>query len=836
MFAGARALPASDRQAYVSAACVGNEALRQEVESLLAWDERAKSFLESPAVVRDDATSVTRSLEGQRIGPYQIASRIGAGGMGEVYQARDITLNRLVAIKVLLPVIADDPDRLARFRREAQVLASLNHPHIAQIHGFEDADGVRALVLELIEGPTLADRIVSGAIPINEALAIASQIADALEAAHEQGIIHRDLKPANIKVRDDGTVKVLDFGLAISLGLPSSAGVDVMQSPTLSAHATETGLILGTAAYMSPEQARGRAVDRRADLWAFGCVLYEMLTRQRAFGGDSPTDVLAAIVATEPDWTKLPAETPAAIHTLLRRCLEKNRARRLDSAVAARLEIDDALATPTAHTAVDFERLRSPATAAAPSGSASLRRRQRRWTVLAGVAAVAALVVAGGFWRLWQQDYFWQNPLAGATVERLTDFEGEEFDAAISPDGKFTVFLSDRDGPINALLSQIGSNAFVPINKGHSLAYNATIRYTGFSGDGANVWYQKLGGWQGTNQLWLAPAVGGAPRLFVERGMNPTWSPDGKRLAYHTNDPGDPIFIADRNGSNPKRIFGAQPGVHCHHLTWSPDGRFIYFVSGIPQTEEMDIWRIPLTQTEKAVTPERITSHNARVEYPSWLDSRTLIYSATAEDGSGQWLYAIDVERRIPHRVSSGISEQYLSVAVSEAEPRRVVTTIAIPTASLWTVPIKDGVQTDAAVTRVAVRNTRALGPRFGPGYLTFLSSKGGANGLWKLEGEAILELWRGDQGGVVAPPAISPDGRLICFSYRKQGTAGLYVMNSDGTNVRTLVDSFDVRGAASWSPDGAWVAVAANQGDGTRLFKVPVGGGRPSGCLTRLP
>jgi serine/threonine protein kinase/Tol biopolymer transport system component len=836
VFAAARALPASDRQAYLSAACAGDEALRQEVESLLASDERAKSFLEAPAVVRGDDSRVTRSLEGQRVGPYRIASRIGAGGMGEVYQARDTTLDRQVAIKVLLPAVASDPDRLARFRREARVLASLNHPHIAQIHGFEDADGVHALVMELVEGPTLADRIVSGAIPINEALAIASQIADALEAAHEQGIIHRDLKPANIKVREDGTVKVLDFGLAKGLDAPSSAGVDVMQSPTLSAHATETGLILGTAAYMSPEQARGKAVDRRADLWAFGCVLYEMLTRQRAFAGDNPTDVLAAVVATEPHWTRLPAETPAAIRTLLRRCLEKNRARRLDSAIAARLEIDDALATWVPQTVVDSEQIQSLGTAAAPSDRASLRRRQRQWTMLAGVAAVAALVAVGGFWRLWQQDYFWQNPLANATAERLTDFEGDEFDAAISPDGKFTVFLSDRDGPINAWLSQIGSGEFVIINKGHSLNYGGFIRYTGFSGDGAQVWFQQSGGLLGKGVLWLAPAVGGAPRPFVERGIHPTWSPDGKSLAYHTNDPGDPIFIADRNGNNPRRIFGAQPGVHGHYPTWSPDGRFIYFVRGIPQTEEMDIWRLRVSQTETAATPERITPHNARVEYPAWLDARTLIYSATAEDGSGQWLYAIDVEHRIPHRVSSGIAEQYLSVAVSEAEPRRVVATIATPTASLWTVPISDSVQTDAAVTRVAVPNTRALGPRFGPGYLAFLSSKGGANGLWKIEGGAALELWRGDWGGVVAPPAISPNGRLICFSYRKQGTAGLYIMNADGTNVRTLAaDSFDVRGYASWSPDGKWVAVAANRGEGTRLFKIPVDGGPPVRLLDTL-
>ena len=451
--------------------------------------------------------------------------------------------------------------------------------------------------------------------------------------------------------------------------------------------------------------------------------------------------------------------------------------------------------------------------------------------MLAAVAAVAVLVAAGGVWRLWQQDYFWRNPLADATVERLTYFEGEELDAAISPDGKFTVFLSDRNGSVDAWLSQIGSDEPVAINKEQSLSYNATIRYAGFSGDGAQVWFQQLGK---PNKIWLAPVVGGAPRLFIERGMNPTWSPDGQRIAYHINDPGDPIFIADRNGSNPRQIHRTPPAVHNHYLTWSPDGRFVYFVSGVPQTDEMDIWRVRVSQTEPGA-PERITSHNARVAYPAWLDARTLIYSATAEDGSGQWLYAIDVERRIPHRVRSGVAEQYLSVAVSETTPRRVVTTMATPTATMWTVPISKNVQTDAALTRVALPNTRAFAPRFAPRYLAFLSSKGGANGLWKLDGGAARELWRGDEGGVVAPPAISRDGRLICFSYRKQGKAGLYVMNADGTNVRTLVDSFDVRGAASWSPDGDWVAVAANRGAGTRLFKVPLNGGQPVQLLDKL-
>jgi len=397
--------------------------------------------------------------------------------------------------------------------------------------------------------------------------------------------------------------------------------------------------------------------------------------------------------------------------------------------------------------------------------------------MLAGVAAVAVLVAAGGVWRLRQRDYFWRNPLADATVERLTDFEGDEADAAISPDGKFMVFLSDRGGRMDAWVSQIGSGEFVNITKGQfPITADGTNRRVGFSGDGAQVWFVQT---PGQSMSWLAPAIGGAPRPFIEGGVNPIWSPDGRNVAYHTAAPGDPIFIADRNGSNPRRVFGAQPGTHGHYLTWSPDGRFVYFVRGTPQTEEMDIWRISVTASNTAPTPERITTHNARVAYPAWLDARTLIYSAPADEGSGQWLYALDVEHRIPHRVSSGVAEQYLSVAVSESRPPRVVTTVAAPTASLWTVPISEDVQTEAAAMRVPARNTRALGPRFAPGYLAFLSSKGGSDGLWKLENGAPQELWRGDEGGVVAPPAIAPDGRLICFSYRKRGRAGLYVMNA---------------------------------------------------------
>src|SRR5713101_249472 len=282
---------------------------------------------------------------GTRLGPYEIQAPLGAGGMGEVYRARDTKLRRDVAIKILPQVFTSDPERLARFEREAQMLAALNHSHIGAIYGVEDANGVRALVLELVEGQTLAERLRRGSLPVKEALAIACQMADALESAHERGIVHRDLKPANVKITPDGTVKVLDFGLA-KAAVSYAPGSDLGQSPTVSVGPTRDGMIVGTAAYMSPEQARGKAVDKRTDIWAFGCVLYEMLTGKQVFEGETVPEILAAVLKEEPDWLALPPSTPAQICGLLRRCLQKDRTLRFRDAGDARIEIQEALIAP----------------------------------------------------------------------------------------------------------------------------------------------------------------------------------------------------------------------------------------------------------------------------------------------------------------------------------------------------------------------------------------------------------------------------------------------------------------------------------------------------------
>src|SRR5580765_2422208 len=343
LFHDALALPPQRRVQFLDDSCAGNDALKHDVQSLL--DESADDdFLETPAL--DPGATYLQapahsSLVGRRLSEYEVTARIGAGGMGEVYRAHDVKLGRDVAVKVLPSPMAHDTARIARFKREAQILATLNHPHIAAIYALEESEDVVALVLELVEGATLAERLQQGPLPLNEALPIARQTAEALEIAHAKGIIHRDLKPANIKAPVGGTVKVLDFGLAKAIS--EETAQDLSQLAT--AHATQEGMILGTATYMSPEQARGLPVDKRTDIWAFGCVLYEMLSGRKAFHGETVTDCLAAIVGQDPDWTLLPPSVPENVVRLIRRCLNKDLQTRLPDIGEARRELEEVFAT-----------------------------------------------------------------------------------------------------------------------------------------------------------------------------------------------------------------------------------------------------------------------------------------------------------------------------------------------------------------------------------------------------------------------------------------------------------------------------------------------------------
>jgi serine/threonine protein kinase len=370
---------------------------------------------------------------GTRLGPYEVLTLIGSGGMGEVYRAKDTKLGRDVALKILPAAFTTDAERLARFRREAQVLASLNHPHIGAIYGVDEANGQQFLVLELADGESLDRRIARGALPVDESLAIAKQIAEALEAAHERGIIHRDLKPANIAVTKDGRVKVLDFGLAKATEA-SGVSIDLANSPTITSPAmmTGVGVIVGTAAYMSPEQAKGRPADTRSDVWAFGCVLFEMLTGTRAFSGDSVTEILAAVLRSEPEWAALPAATPPAVRRLLRRCVQKDRTRRLQNAGDVRLEIEEAPGEPVL----------------AP------RESRLAWIV----AAVLALALGSALAAL-----YLRQPVDAPEmrVEIVTPPTPDPISFAISPDGRRLAFVASGGGaprlwvrPLDALTAQ----------------------------------------------------------------------------------------------------------------------------------------------------------------------------------------------------------------------------------------------------------------------------------------------------------------------------------------------------------------------------------------------
>jgi eukaryotic-like serine/threonine-protein kinase len=411
--------------------------------------------------------------------------------MGEVYRARDTRLNREVAIKVLLPAVANDTERLARFSREAQVLAALNHPHIAHIHGLEDSNGGPLLVMEFVDGPTLADRIAQGPIAVNEAIAIAQQIADALEAAHERGIIHRDLKPANIKVSDDGLVKVLDFGLAkaIDPAVGTAPGA-AANSPTITTPAmTQAGLILGTAAYMSPEQAKGRVIDKRSDVWAFGCVLYEMLTGRRAFDGEDVTDTIAAVVRGEPDWTALPPTTPQQIRTLLRRALEKDRRARMSDISVARFLLSETIAITAAETI------------AAP-------RSRRATAVAAAIGVVIGASVTAMIWQAWSPQPQRAAPVRFVFTPPASQpliIQGNDRDVAIAPDGSFIVYRSGTSAQTQPSLSVRGVNEFEP----RPLPGTTNGRFPFVSRDGRWV------GFQAGSEIRKVAVTGGPATLIT---------------------------------------------------------------------------------------------------------------------------------------------------------------------------------------------------------------------------------------------------------------------------------------------------------------------------------
>jgi eukaryotic-like serine/threonine-protein kinase len=836
-FEGARALALDARPAYLAEVCKGDEALHHEVERLLAHNDQAASFLETPVMPFDDSLAAT-SLEGQGIGPYQISARIGTGGMGEVYRARDTKLNRQVAIKVLLPAVANDPDRLARFSREAQLLASLNHPHIAQIHGFETAGGLHALVMELVEGPTLADRIARGAIPIDEALAIAKQIAEALEAAHEQGVIHRDLKPANIKVRPDGMVKVLDFGLAKAIDSTSRESVDATRSPDPGVLATGIGVIVGTAAYMSPEQARGMAVDKRTDIWAFGCVLYEMLTARPAFPGETISDTIAAVLDREPDVRALPADTPASVKHLLRRCLDKDLKQRLRDIGDARVELDALVAAPPRHPRPTYRGV--------------------------GLNVLALLVVAAGIGM-----FYSTRPSAPVTspseYTQLTNFTDSATAPSLSPDGRMVAFKRGEDSFLSSGDIYV---KLLPNGEAVKLTTEPGRRYGPvFTPDGSRIAYTQVNA--GSWDTWTVPVLGGRPARFLPNASGLTWIADQRVLFSEIKTfPRMGIVTATEGRAESREIY-IQPDEHAmaHYSYLSPDRQSVLVVE--------------MTGTHAFTDRCRLVPFDGSSSGRQVGPQGTCIAAAWAPDG--QWMYFSAVVGGSAHiwrqKFPDGAPEQITFGPTEEegialaADGRSFVTSVGTRRSAIWMhdaagerailsegyalVPrlSRDGTRVFYLLVRdwwlsargvAASAELRSLDPKSGKSESVLLGVSVSDYDISRDEKEVAFtttdrngtsQIWLAALDRRTPPRQIVQGGDQVSFGPEEDlvfrsvaENNALIRIKTDGTGrsrvtAATVIDKFGL------SPDGKWV-IASLAGSGT--FALPVDGGAPTRICAR--
>jgi len=803
--------PIAERGAFLAAATGDDEALRREVESLLTSDTSDESFLRGLPVVRDTRPLLTPGL---RLGSYEIVAPIGAGAMGEVYQARDTKLNRDVALKVLPDSFASDVARLARFTREAQMLAALNHPNIAHLHGLEESSGVRALVMELVDGDDLSLHIGRGAMALDEALPIARQIAHALSAAHEQGIIHRDLKPANIKVRADGTVKVLDFGLAKAIEpLSSSAAAAIANSAITSPAAlTGAGMILGTAAYMSPEQAKGRAADRRTDVWAFGVVLYEMLTGERPFKGDGVPDTLASVLTRQPDWTALPATTPPLIRRLLRRCLEKDRTRRLADMADARLDIDDALSAPD----VD-------ASAESPT---SRTRERLAWASALLFVGMAAVAMAAWGTRsvstppettrtLLSVAPTGQSSTANPLEQRVGGIRPTRTAVALSPDGKTLVFGAIWGGGQQLYARAMNQLSAMPIsgtNGGSSPFFSPDGQWVGFTADG---------------ELRKVPLSGGPAVTLCKAAalFGASWGSDGTIVFAFARNGG--LWRVPAAGGTPEALTALQPGEYSHRLPHVlPGGRAVIFtiMKGAYLWDDTQIVVRSLDTGAQAV----LVTGGSDGRYVStghliYVRLGTLMavpFDPVRLTVSGGATGVIDDVMEAANRNLSDMDNTLAGqFTVSDTGALVYLTGGAVAAAE----------RSLAWVDRQGTSQTLPAPPR--PYFVPRLAPDGQRVAVSTI---FVRQVWSFDIArGALSPVTVdgqsgygifSPDGKRVVY---RSGTAGgednLYWKASDGSGVaERLTTSTRSQTPASWSPDGTTLAFV-EEGDSTGFFQFDI-------------
>jgi len=710
---------------------------------------------------------------GTRLGGYDVIGLLGAGGMGQVYRARDTKLNRYVAIKVLPDDLARDPDRLARFTREAQTLAALNHPNIAHIHGLEENNGIVALVMELVEGHDLSALIAGGPIPLAEALPIARQIAEALEAAHEQGFVHRDLKPANVMVREDGTVKLLDFGLAKALSLddPKDISGALANSPTIASPAlTGSGVILGTAAYMAPEQARGKKIDRRVDIWAFGVVFYEMLTGRRLFEGESVAETLGLIFSREPDLKALPADTPPGVRRIIGRCLVKDPRQRLRDAGDARLLIDDAL-----------EGRADPASSAAIATPAATRAARAWWPIVAACALIAIAAAAAGWFARRPDD---TGPVVSEFAQ-VTDQLGVETTPSLSPDGKSVVYAKINGADSALYVQRLGGRVPQRI----SPPAPTQDAQPAFSPDGERIAFRS--GRDGGG-IFVMSITGESVTRLLDSGYYPSWSPDGNQIVVSTTNFDTPTDISSlttllkvvnvRTGEArtlPVSARALQPA-------WSPSGTRIAYWTVQRKTGQRDIQTVAADGSDAATGGVAVTSDLALDWSPAWSPDGRFLYFSSARGGTmNLW--------RVP---------------IDEKSGRVLADPQAMVTPSPWSGEVsfaRDGSR--FVYASLDYRSTIMRAP--------FDAASGAITG-------PPLPLLRSNQP--IHDQQLSPDGKWLAFT-----TSGvredLFVASVDGTDYRRLTDDAYRDRAPNWSPDGSHLAFYSDRSGAYELWMIAADG-----------